>query len=461
MKVCKFGGSSVASSAQIQKVCEIVHADPDRKIVVVSAPGRRVAEDEKVTDMLIKCAEARLAGVAWETLLDPVIVRYEGICAELEIEEGVIRDIAQALRDVVGGSTEHAGRYLDAVKAAGEDNCARVVAGALRKMGLDAAYVNPGAAGLEVTAEYGHARLLPGAMDKLGRLRDQPGIMVVPGFFGCTPDGEIVTFSRGGSDITGAILAAAVGAECYENFTDVDAVFCADPRVVESPLAVCEITFREMRELAYAGFNVLHDEAIVPAVRAGIPICIKNTNAPEAPGTRIVPQHLSADCSRVVGIAASSGFCTVHISKFLMNREVGFGRRLLQIFEEEGVSYEHTPSGIDNMSVIVSEESFSPEIEKAVCRRIEAELDVDTLGVVRGEALIMVVGEGMRYTVGIAEEATKAFADADVNIEMINQGSSEISMMFGVKAADVERAVRALYHVFFGEGAMFQHGIAD
>ncbi len=453
MKVCKFGGSSVADGGQIRKVCEIVRSDPSRKIVVVSAPGRRSSTDEKVTDMLIRCAEARLAGLAWETLLEPVIARYKEICVDLDLDEGVGKEIAAALTHVAHGSKDHAGRYLDAVKAAGEDNCARLVAGALRKQGMAAAYVNPAEAGLRVTDEYGRARLLPGAMEELSQLRDRPGIVVFPGFFGYTPEDEVITFSRGGSDITGSILAAATGAELYENFTDVDAVYCADPRVVQNPRPMREITFREMRELAYAGFNVLHDEAIIPAVRAGIPICIKNTNAPEAAGTMIVPEHQRNDMSRVVGIAASTGFCTVYLSKYLMNREIGFGRRLLQIFEDEGVSYEHTPSGIDSMSVIVSEKVFSRETEEVVCRRIQEELEVDAIGVERGQALIMVVGEGMRYTVGIAEEATRAFADADVNIEMINQGSSEISMMFGVKAVDVEPALHALYRVFFGDGA--------
>lgn len=448
MKVCKFGGSSVADAAQIAKICDIVAADPERKIVVVSAPGKRHSDDIKVTDLLIACAEARLAGQSARDELAAVTERFVSICADLGVEDGVAADISEALSKTIGSDTEHAGRYLDAVKAAGEDNCARLVAGELRRRGLAAAYVNPRDAGLLLSDDYGNARLLPESYENLSALKDAEGLVVFPGFFGYTPEGEVVTFSRGGSDITGSILAAAVSAEVYENFTDVDSVLSADPSVVPNAAPVKEITFREMRELAYAGFGVLHDEAIIPAVRAGIPICIKNTNAPAEPGTMIVPEHKKVT-SRVVGIAGSDGFCTVFVSKYLMNREVGFGRRMLQIFEEEGISYEHTPSGIDNMSVILQEDDFPQATEEHILGRISSELGVDKMSIERGLALIMVVGEGMHYTVGLAAKATQAFAKANVNIEMMNQGSSEISMMFGVKADDCDRAITALHDAFF------------
>ncbi|MBT3194246.1 MAG: aspartate kinase, partial [Verrucomicrobia bacterium] len=419
---------------------------------VVSAPGKRHRDDIKVTDLLIACGDARLAGKPVDEHLAAVTERFQAICRDLGVAESVADDIAEALRATVCGDAEHAGRYLDAVKAAGEDNCARLVAGELQHRGLSAAYVNPRDAGLLLSDDYGNARLLPESYQNLAALRDAEGIVVFPGFFGYTPEGEVVTFSRGGSDITGSILAAAVAAEVYENFTDVDSVLSADPNVVPDAAPVKEITFREMRELAYAGFGVLHDEAIIPAVRAGIPICIKNTNSPSAPGTMIVPEHRQVT-SRVVGIASSAGFCTLYVSKYLMNREVGFGRKLLQLFEDEGISYEHTPSGIDDMSVIIKEEDFSREVEGHIKARILDELGADKVSVERGLALVMVVGEGMHYTVGVAGTATRAFADAGVNIEMINQGSSEISLMFGVKAADSARAVAALHEAFFGAAA--------
>ena len=300
--------------------------------------------------------------------------------------------------------------------------------------------------------EPGNARVLRQSYGRLRSLRDRSGVLIFPGFFGYTEAGRLVTFPRGGSDITGAILAAAVDAEVYENFTDVDSVYAASPRLIEAPVPVAEITYREMRELSYAGFSVFHDEALEPVVRAGIPVAVKNTNNPTAPGTRIVPSRSIGD-TPVVGIAATAGFCTVYVSRYLMNREIGFGRRLLEIFEDEAISFEHTPSGIDNLSIIVREEWFDHAAEERVLRRIRTELDADEVSVERGLALVMVVGEGMSHTVGLAARATVAFRRADVNIEMMNQGSSEVSMMFGVKDHDVDAAVRSLYTEFFPESS--------
>jgi aspartate kinase len=234
----------------------------------------------------------------------------------------------------------------------------------------------------------------------------------------------------------------------YENFTDVDSVFVANPSIIDRPVAVEEITYREMRELAYAGFSVFHDEALEPVFHAGITVVVKNTNNPSAPGTRIVPIR-SIGQHPVVGIAATDGFCSVYISKYLMNREVGFGRRLLQIFEDEGISFEHTPSGIDNMSVIVRETTFNHAAEERVLRRLRTELEADEVSVERGLALVMIVGEGMNHTIGLAARACAAFNAAKVNLDMINQGSSEVSMMFGIKADAIPQAVRALYDEFF------------
>jgi len=245
------------------------------------------------------------------------------------------------------------------------------------------------------------------------------------------------------------ILNAAVKADVYENFTDVDSVYAMDPRIVPNAPAINLMTYREMRELAYAGFGVFHDEAIVPAVHAEIPICIKNTNCPEAPGTMIVPTRSNEE-RVVVGISSADGFCAIYIDKYMMNREIGFGRRLLQILEEEGISFEHTPSGIDNLSVVLKSDQLSNEKEALVIGRINTELEPDKIVVEHGLALIMVVGEGMHYAIGLAARATKALGDAGVNIEMINQGASEISVMFGVKASDRKKSVHALGKEFFG-----------
>lgn len=448
MKVCKFGGSSLADAGQISKVCDIVLADKDRRIVVVSAPGKRDKNDIKVTDLLIKCADARLAGGDAADEMAAVLERFELIRKNLDIAEDVMGHIESDLRARVGGDTGNKLAFMDAVKASGEDFNARIVAGELTKRGVEARYLNPQDAGMLMTDEFGNAQLLPQSMEKLASVADYKGVTVFPGFFGYTEGGEIVTFPRGGSDITGAILAAAVKADLYENFTDVDSVFAVDPRIVADAEPIVELTFREMRELSYAGFSVLHDEAVAPVARAGISICIKNTNNPEAPGTMITPERSPTE-GIVVGIAGDDGFCTVYVDKYLMNRTIGFGRRLLGIFEDEGISYEHMPSGIDSVSVVLREDGFDEAKEESVIERITENMQPDAILVERGLALIMLVGEGMHYMVGISARATKALADINVNIEMINQGASEISIMFGVKAKDREKAVAALYNAFF------------
>ncbi len=449
MKVCKFGGSSLADAVQVGKVCDIVLADADRRIVVVSAPGKRDSDDIKVTDMLIACAESRLAGNSAEDELKAVVDRFASIQRDLGLPESITEEIGSSIKAIAEGDHSEAGKFMDAMKAAGENNCAKLVAAEFRRRGVEARYLDPRDAGLLLSNEFGNAQLLPDSNENLAKAFDgYEHITVFPGFFGYTSAGDIATFPRGGSDITGSIIAAAVHADVYENFTDVDSVFAVDPGIVPDVKPIIELTYHEMRELAYAGFGVLHDEAIVPAVHAGVPICIKNTNKPEAPGTRIVLER-EHEMGRVLGVASSDGFCALNISKYLMNREVGFGRRLLQIIEEESLSYEHMPSGIDNMSVILREDGLTPEVEEHVIQRIKTELEVDELGIERGLAIVMLVGEGMHYAVGVAAKATDAFANAEVNIEMINQGSSEISMMFGVKAVDRKKAVTSLYNAFF------------
>lgn len=447
LKVAKFGGTSLANAGQIRKVCDIVAADPARRIIVVSAPGKQFKEDTKVTDLLIALAEKRLASGSAEKELNAVLDRFAVICSDLKLPAKVMHRIEKDLRGKLGGDTGHKTRFTDTLKAAGEDNCAWLTAAFLEGAGRKARYVNPGEAGLVLSAEYGNAVVLEESYARLSHLRDSPDIVVFPGFYGVTPDGNVVTFPRGGSDITGAVLAAAVRADVYENFTDVDSVFAVDPHIVPDAAPITEMTYREMRELAYAGFKVFHEEAIAPVVKAGIPICIKNTNKPSAPGTTISPERKQSP-GHPVGIAGSDGFCTIFVSKYMMNRELGFGRRLLQIIEEEKLSYEHTPSGIDNMSVILAESRFTHAKEEHVTRRIRDELGAD-VSVERGLALIMIVGEALHYAIGAAAKATAAFAQAGVNIEMMNQGSSEISMMFGVKAEDRVRAMRSLYEAFF------------
>ena len=448
MKVVKFGGSSLASGEQIEKVFQIVMSDPERKVVVVSAPGKRFAEDEKVTDLLIECAELCLQDSNPQEKFNAVMSRYSSIAAELDLPHEVISEIHHDLSERLNGDRSKPDRFMDLVKASGEDNNAKLVAAYFRERGVEATYINPGKAGLLVSDEPGNAQVLPESYENLYSLREIPGIIIFPGFFGYSKQGEVFTFSRSGSDITGSILANGIKATLYENFTDVDAVFTVNPNLVKNPKEIKELTYREMRELSYAGFTVLHDEALVPAFRAGIPVQIKNTNNPTAPGTRIVYSRNNTN-GPVVGIASDEGFCSIYVSKYLMNREIGFGRKLLSILEEYGLSYEHTPSGIDDVSVILRESQLDPDMENEIIWRIESELHADVVKIEHSLALIMVVGEGMRRNVGTMARASKALAKAEVNIEMINQGSSEVSMMFGVKEVDEKRAVQALYDEFY------------
>jgi len=448
MKVVKFGGSSVANAEQISKIIDIVVADAGRKIVVVSAPGKRHGDDIKVTDLLIALANTVLEGADHEAALRLVVYRYAEIQQELGLPEDVVATIEADLRGRIENRGSNDLQFMDTMKASGEDNNAKVIAEAFTKKGHPAKYVNPGEAGMLLSDEFGNAEVLPESFDKLAALKDESGIIIFPGFFGSTKAGEVATFPRGGSDITGAILAAAVKADVYENFTDVDSVYAMDPRIVPNAPAIELMTYREMRELAYAGFGVFHDEAIIPAVHAKVPICIKNTNRPEAPGTMIAPVRSNEE-RVVVGISSADGFCSIYIDKYMMNREVGFGRRLLQILEEEEISFEHTPSGIDNMSVILESNELCADKEQLIVKRIEAELSPDKVTVEHGLAMLMVVGEGMHYAVGMAAKATNALGDAGVNIEMINQGASEISMMFAVKETDRKKAVNALGSAFF------------
>lgn len=449
MKVAKFGGTSLANAEQIKKVCDIVLLDSDRRIVVVSAPGKRDKEDTKVTDLLIACANKHLDTGNAATELEAVVNRFKDIANDLGLNGEITEQIRIDLEDRLKLDTSHIGMFMDAMKAAGEDNSAKLVAAYLNSIGKKASYVSPKEAGLLMSSEFGNAQVLPESFENLKMLNDIDGLIIFPGFFGYTLEGNVATFPRGGSDITGSILAAALNVDLYENFTDVDAVYAAHPGLIHNPVAISELTYREMRELSYAGFSVLHEDTLIPVFMAGVPVCIKNTNNPTAPGTRI---SLTRDYSpnHVVGIASDAGFCCIYVSKFMMNREVGFGRKLLQILEEEGISYEHTPSGIDNISIILKQSQFKTAgMEEKVLKRIKNELNCDDVSIEHELALIIIVGEGMKNTVGTAARATSALARASISLEMINQGSSEITMMFAVKQAESNKAVISLYNEFF------------
>ncbi|HEY4578426.1 MAG TPA: aspartate kinase [Savagea sp.] len=449
MKVCKFGGTSVASAEQIKKVVDIVLADVERRIVVVSAPGKRNSQDTKVTDLLITLGETALRGDDTTKALDAVVKRFSSIAEELHLEQSIIETIQQDLKQRVEADKGDAVLFMDAMKAAGEDNNAKLIAAYFQSIGVNARYVSPLEGGLLVTDRPARVQALPEGDEQLAKLKDDSAIIVFPGFFGFTKDGTLRTFNRGGSDITGSLLAAATEATLYENFTDVDSVFSANPSVVIEPEPIEKMTYREMRELAYSGFSVFHDEALMPAFRKSVPVCIKNTNNPQAPGTMIVSERQKSAKRPVVGIAADDGFVTLFVDKYLMNQEVGFGRKLMQILEEEDISFEHTPSGIDNMSVIFRAEYLDPEKEKRVIARVQNKLNPDDIHLQHDLSMIVMVGEGMRHTTGLAARATTAISKTGASIQMINQGPSEVSLVFGVLTKDEDTIIQALYQEFF------------
>lgn len=447
MRVAKFGGSSVANAAQLQKVANIITSDPSRKFVVVSAPGKRFDDDTKVTDLLINLGKQSDQNKPYQDQLKHILLRFEEMLDELGLSHEILKEIEDSLVSIVEGETVYTHK-MDALKATGEDTSAKILSQYLTSIGYPASYVHPQEAGIMVSDEPGKAQVLEESYDKLYQLREREGIQVIPGFFGYTLDGQLMAFPRGGSDITGSIVAAGVKAELYENFTDVDSVYCVNPNIVESPKEIYELTYKEMRELSYAGFSVFHDEALIPAIKAKIPVAIKNTNHPDGQGTIISAERTVKD-GPVVGIASDTGFLTIYVSKYLMNREKGFARHLFQILEEEDISFEHAPSGIDDMSVIMRDGQLTPEKEEVVLRRIKEELQVDTVTTERDLALIMIVGEGMNRILGVTGKATQAISNATVNIEMVNQGSSEVSMMFGIKKDGMIPAVQSLYREFF------------
>ncbi len=438
-KVCKFGGTSLAGADELRAVAEIVRADPARRYVVPSAPGKRSPGDRKITDLLYLCHEAAEQGVAFGEAFELVAERFRQIRDGL----GLGLDIDALLRETRGG-IEHAGRERqgpDFAASRGEYLNGRLLADLLGVPFVDAAEV-----------VHFDAR---GALDQPrtnAALRERVASLdaaVVPGFYGAKPDGTIKTFSRGGSDISGALVAAGVGADVYENWTDVSGLLMADPRIVEHPRAIGTLTYRELRELSYSGATVLHEDAVFPVREAGIPVNIRNTRQPDDPGTTIVGQADTANVAAgtITGIAGRKDFTVITLERAGMNREVGFGRRVLNVLESHGISFEHMPSGIDTLSLVVGDDQLDGKLD-AVLASLRADCKPDDVVVDPDLALIATVGRGMASTPGSAARLFSALADAGVNIRMIDQGSSELNIIAGVNVADFETAVRAIYNAF-------------
>ena len=429
--VCKFGGSSVADAVQVEKVVSIVRNDERRCFVVPSAPGKRSDEDTKITDLLYLCYELARQNVDFSEPFNKISTRYLDLSKAL----GVSIDMGRLLAEVESRIADGAGR--DYVASRGEYLCGRILSDV-----LDAAFVDPA----EAILFRADGRLDSDSYRRLRACLSDDRLYVIPGFYGADAEGEIVTFSRGGSDITGAIVARAVGAEVYENWTDVSGLLMADPRLVPNPLPVEEITYREMRELAYMGADVLHDEAMFPVRTAKIPIHIRNTNRPEDEGTLILPSRELTE-RMIAGVAGRPNFSMLFIEKDLMNQMTGFGQRVLEVVARHGISYDHTPSGIDTMSVIIQDEQLDGKGELLV-EDIQRIIEPDRVELIRGLALIATVGEGMSHRIGIAARLFTALADAGVNVRVIDQGASEINIIVGVEEADLETALVAIYRAF-------------
>lgn len=433
-KVVKFGGSSLASAEQFKKVGNIIRAEKERKYVVPSAPGKRNSKDTKVTDMLYGCYALAEAGKNFDKELAQIKARYDEIIAGLELKEGLLdkefetvkaQFLAKAGKDYAASR----GEYLNGI----------IMAEYLGYQFLDAAEVIFFDENGEFLSEETHKALK-------ARMKEYENV-VLPGFYGARLDGRVQTFSRGGSDITGSILARAVHANIYENWTDVSGVLLADPRIVENPVGINTITYKELRELAYMGFSVLHEDALFPVRISGIPINIRNTNRPEDDGTMIVESTCKQPEYTITGVAGKKGFVSINIEKDKMNSEVGFGRKVLQAFEENGISFEHMPSGIDTLSVFVHQEEFEGR-EQHVLSTLHRLAKPDSIEIDADLALIAVVGRGMKSNRGVAARVLAALAHNNINVRMIDQGSSELNIILGVKNSDFDTAIKAIYDIF-------------
>ena len=432
-KVVKFGGSSLASAKQFKKVKDIIMADKSRRYVIPSAPGKRTTNDEKVTDLLYACYSAASEGRSYKKIFDAITARYEQIITGLDLnvnldfEFKTIEEnfLAKKGRDYAASR----GEYLNGI----------IMAAYLGYEFIDAADV--------ICFDADGSFLSEKTNQELAARLSKVSKAVIPGFYGSMPDGSVKTFSRGGSDITGSLVARAVHADLYENWTDVSGFLVADPRIVDNPEPIETITYRELRELSYMGASVLHEEAIFPVRKEGTPINIRNTNRPSDPGTMIVESTLKRPHYTITGIAGRKGFCAVNIEKAMMNAEIGFGRKVLDVFEKYGISFEHMPSGIDTMSIFVQQSLFE-EHEQSVIAGIHRAVEPDHIELDSDLALIAVVGRGMKSARGTAGRIFSALAHARVNVKMIDQGSSELNIIVGVRNEDFETAVKAVYDIF-------------
>ena len=437
LKVLKFGGSSVADAAQLSKIKAIVEADPERRYVVVSAPGKRHSNDNKVTDMLFMLKAQADEFIPYDSLFETIKGRYTSIVEDLGIDVPDFDARFDEIKENVGKGASKAyiasrGEYLSAIMAAAYLGYDFVDTQDLIK------FDSRGRLLFEETNE-----LLSAELAKHERA-------VLPGFYGSyMHNGEVCVFSRGGSDVTGSLVARAANADIYENWTDVSGMLMADPRIVKDPLPIKKISYVELRELSYMGASVLHEDAVFPARMSDIPINIRNTNAPEDPGTLITNDEKDLDDRIISGIAGKPDFTVISIYKNMMNKEIGFVRRALAVIEEAGVSFDHIPTGIDSLSMFIATSELKDKLDDII-DALNMQLRPDEISIENRIGLIAVVGRKMRRSVGAAAKICSVLAQNGINIRMLNQGTNEINVIVGVDADDFERATQVIYEGFVG-----------
>ncbi len=433
IKVLKFGGSSLADANQFKKVADIVHADAERRYIIASAPGKRNADDIKVTDLLYKCFAFDQQGESIDESFRDIEKRYNTIIKELNLDFSLDDEFSK----IKSAIRHHAGQ--DYIASRGEYLNSKILAEYLNYDFIDAEkgifFKNDGSFDSERTN------------DMMKEILSSHSHAVIPGFYGSMPNGTIKTFSRGGSDITGSIVARAINADLYENWTDVSGMLMADPRLVKNPKVIETITYKELRELSYMGATVLHDEAIFPVREARIPINIRNTNKPDDQGTLILPFAEKANKFTITGIAGKVGFSIINIEKSMMNSEVGFGKRVLKVLENHNICFEHLPSGIDTMSVVVATSDIAG-IKEDIINELFRKTKADFINIEDGLALIATVGRSMVNAVGTAGRVFTALGKKHINVKMMDQGSSELSIIIGVEEKNYGETIKTIYEEF-------------
>lgn len=434
IKVAKFGGSSVADGIQLKKIKTIIEADPERRYIVVSAPGKRFDKDNKITDLLFMCKAQADHNIPYEQLFQVITDRYSAIAFTLGIQVDLESHFEEIRKNMSAGCTE------DYIASRGEFLSAILVAAYLGFDFVDTQNL--------IVFDHKGRMLAEETNKRLSEELAKHEYAVLPGFYGSEEKtGAVKVLSRGGSDVTGSLVARAVNAEVYENWTDVSGLLMADPRIIKNPKPIEYISYMELRELSYMGASVLHEEAVFPVRLANIPINIRNTNAPEDPGTIITTENTYHNTKVLSGIAGKKPFTVISIYKNMMNKEIGFVRRALAVLEDEEINFDHIPTGIDSLSVVIESKELEDKLDD-VLASLEQSLRPDEITVTEDIAMIAVVGLGLARTVGVAAKITAALADAGINIRMLNQGTNEINVILGVEASDFEGAIRAIYNAF-------------